>query len=63
MCESVVFLEEGDEVKEVLKDVARVVVDDGVVTCTSIIGERVTLMGVRLKEANFISHGIVFVRD
>jgi len=59
----VVFLEEGDEVKEVLKDVARIVVDDGVVVCTSIIGERVELRNVRLKEANFLSHGIVFLRD
>jgi predicted RNA-binding protein len=63
MCESVVFLEEGDEVREVLRDVARIVTDDGVVICTSIVGERVKLMGVRFKEANFLSHGIVFVRD
>lgn len=58
-----VFLEEGDEVREVMKDVARIVTDDGVVTCTSIIGERVELKNVRFKEANFLSHGIVFVRD
>ena len=63
MSESVVFLEEGDEVREVMKDVARIVTDDGVVTCTSIIGERVELKNVRFKEANFLSHGIVFVRD
>jgi predicted RNA-binding protein len=63
MCESVVFLEEGDEVREVLKDVARIVTDDGIVICTSIIGERVELKGVRFKEANFLSHGIVFARD
>lgn len=58
-----VFLEEGDEVREVMKDVARIITDDGVVTCTSIIGERVELKNVRFKEANFLSHGIVFVRD
>lgn len=58
-----IFLEEGDEVREVMKDVARIVTDDGVVTCTSIIGERVELKNVRFKEANFLSHGIVFVRD
>jgi predicted RNA-binding protein len=63
MCESVVFLEEGDEVREVLRDVARIVTDDGIVICTSIIGERVELKGVKFKEANFLSHGIVFVRD
>lgn len=58
-----IFLEEGDEVREVMKDVARIITDDGVVTCTSIIGERVELKNVRFKEANFLSHGIVFVRD
>lgn len=58
-----VFLEECDKVREVMKDVARIVTDDGVVTCTSIIGERVELKNVRFKEANFLSHGIVFVRD
>ncbi|MDD1747271.1 MAG: CooT family nickel-binding protein [Methanomassiliicoccales archaeon] len=63
MCEAVVFLEEGDEVREVLKDVARIVTIDGVVTCTNIVGERVELKNVRFKEANFLSHGIVFVRD
>jgi len=63
MCESVVFLEEGDEVREVMKDVAHIITDDGVVTCTSIIGERVELKNVRFKEANFLSHGIVFMRD
>jgi predicted RNA-binding protein len=63
MCESVVFLEEGDKVREVMKDVARIVTDDGVVTCTSILGDRVELKNVRFKEANFLSHGIVFVRD
>jgi hypothetical protein len=63
MCETVVFLEEGGEVREVLKDVARIVTIDGVVTCTNIVGERVELKNVRFKEANFLSHGIVFVRD
>jgi CO dehydrogenase accessory protein CooT len=63
MCEAVVFLEEGDEVREVLKDVARIVTINGVVTCTNIVGERVELKNVRFKEANFLSHGVVFVRD
>jgi hypothetical protein len=63
MCESVVFLEEGDEVREILKDVARITTVDGMVICTSIIGEKVELNNVRFKEANFLSHGIVFVRE
>jgi predicted RNA-binding protein len=63
MCESVVFLEEGDEVREILKDVARITTVDGIVICTSIIGEKVELKNVRFKEANFLSHGIIFVRE
>jgi predicted RNA-binding protein len=62
MCESIVFLEEGGEVREMLRDVARIVSEDGKVTCTSIVGERVVLEGARFKEANFLSHGIVFTR-
>jgi len=63
MCESVVFLEEGDEVREILRDVARITTVDGIVICTSIIGEKVELKNVRFKEANFLSHGIVFARE
>jgi predicted RNA-binding protein len=63
MCESVVFLEEGDEVREVMRDVARIVIVDGSVLCTSIVGERIELENVHFKEANFLSHGIVFARD
>ncbi|MCU0861752.1 MAG: CooT family nickel-binding protein [Methanomassiliicoccales archaeon] len=63
MCESIVFLEEKGEVREMLRDVARIVSDDGKVVCTSIIGERVVMDAVRFKEANFLSHGIVFTRD
>jgi predicted RNA-binding protein len=63
MCESVVFLEEGGKIHEVLRDVTRIVTDGGVVTCTSMFGDRVELKDVRFKEANFLSHGIVFARD
>jgi predicted RNA-binding protein len=63
MCESIVFLEEGGKTREVLRDVTRIVTEGDVVTCTSIIGERVELKNVRFKEANFLSHGIVFMRD
>jgi predicted RNA-binding protein len=63
MCESTVFVEEKDTVHEVLRDVARIWVDGEDVVCTSVIGERVVLKNVRLKEANLLSHGIVFVRD
>ncbi|MEM0449333.1 MAG: CooT family nickel-binding protein [Methanomassiliicoccales archaeon] len=63
MCESIVFLEQKGEVKEMLRDVARIVSEGHDVICTSIIGERVVLERVRFKEANFLSHGIVFERE
>lgn len=63
MCESVVFVEGDGKLNEVLRDVTRIVTIDDMVICTSIVGERVELKGVRFKEANFLSHGIVFTRD
>lgn len=63
MCESTVFVEEGGAVREAMRDVARIWVDGNDVICTSVIGERVVIKGARLKEANLLSHGIVFVRD
>jgi predicted RNA-binding protein len=63
MCESVVFIEENGEVKEFVRDVARIVVEGDLIICTSIIGDRSEIKGARFKEANFLSHGIVFTRD
>ena len=62
MCESSVFLDEGGEVREVMADVTRIVMDHDTVTCTNIVGERTVLEGVRFKEANLLSHGFVFQR-
>jgi predicted RNA-binding protein len=63
MCESTVFLEDGDGAHEVMKEVARIIMDGKDAVCTDILGERVVLKNVRLKEANLLSHGIVFVRN
>jgi len=59
MCESTLFLEERGEVREVLRDVTRISMDGTTATCVNLIGESVVLEGVALKEANFLSHGIV----
>jgi len=63
MCESTVYLEVGNEAKEIMTDVARIVMDGEDAVCTNIVGEKVVLNKVRLKEANLLSHGIVFTRD
>jgi predicted RNA-binding protein len=62
MCESTVFLEESGAVKEVMKDVSRIIINGDETVLTDILGQRMVLNGVALKEANLMSHGIVFVR-
>jgi predicted RNA-binding protein len=62
MCESTVFLEENGAVKEVMKDVSRIVINGEETVFTDILGQRMVLNGVVLKEANLMSHGIVFIR-
>lgn len=60
MCESTVFLEESGAMKEIMKDVTRIVMRGPQAICTNIVGEQVVLDNVVLKEANLLSHGIVF---
>jgi predicted RNA-binding protein len=62
MCESTVFLEENGAVKEVMKDVSRIIINGEETILTDIVGQRMVLNRVALKEANLMSHGIVFVR-
>lgn len=62
MCESTVFVEENGAVKEIMKDVSRIVINGEETVLTDILGERLVLNDVTLKEANLMSHGIVFVR-
>jgi predicted RNA-binding protein len=62
MCESTVFLDEGGEVREVMREVTRIVMEDAGAVITNIVGEKMVLEGVTLKEANLLSHGLVFKR-
>ena len=62
MCESSVFLEDVSGAKKVMEDVARISMDGKNAICVSIVGERMVLENVALKEANFLSHGVVFER-
>lgn len=56
------FLEEGGKVREIMRDVTRIVMRDGNAVCTDILGEQMVLESVVLLEANLLSHGIVFVK-
>ncbi len=62
MCESTVFVEENGAVKEVMKDVSRIIINGDETVLTDILGQRIVINGIKLKEANLMSHGIVFVR-
>jgi len=62
MCESTVFIDDGSEVREVMQDVTRIVMEGRNAVITNIIGERMVLENVELKEANLLSHGLVFKR-
>lgn len=62
MCESTVYLDEEREVTEVMLDVTRIVMEGSLVKLTNIIGEQIVLENVRFKEANLLSHGLVFER-
>lgn len=62
MCESTVYLDDGGEVREVMEDVTRIVMDGFRARLTNIIGEQIELENVRFKEANLLSHGLVFER-
>jgi len=62
MCESTVFLEDGGTVREVMKDVTRIVAKGDEAVCMNIVGEQLSLPHVAFKEANLLSHSIVFAR-
>jgi predicted RNA-binding protein len=60
VCESAVFLVDGDVTREVMKEVTRIVMRGHDVVCTDIVGEQVIIENVVFSEANLLSHGIVF---
>lgn len=62
MCESSVFLAERAEVREIMKNVSKIIMEGDDAVCIDVLGERMILASVKLKEANLLSHGIVFTR-
>jgi len=55
-----VFLSDGEETREVMGSVTRIVMRGDDAICTDIVGESMILENVVLAEANLLSHGIVF---
>jgi predicted RNA-binding protein len=62
MCESSVFLDERTEVREIMKNVSKIIMEGDDAVCVDVLGERMILASVKLKEANLLSRGIVFTR-
>jgi predicted RNA-binding protein len=59
MCESAVYLVRGPTKDLVMAEVARMTVAGNAITCFDILGERKTLEGVRIAEANLLKHEII----
>lgn len=62
MCESNAYLLEKGERKEVMRDVARILISENKATLIGLLGERTVLENVRLVEANLIAHAMIFER-
>jgi predicted RNA-binding protein len=62
MCESTLYLEEGGQVHEKMREVARIVFEGDTATVTDVVGERIVLEHVEVREINFLSHGVVLRR-
>ncbi len=59
MCESSVYVLKGSEKSLVMAEAARVLVSGDEVTCVGIAGDRKTVKGVELAEANLMRHEII----
>jgi len=59
VCESAVYLIRGPTKDLVMAEVARITVAGNTITCFDVLGERRTLEGVRIAEANLIKHEII----
>ena len=59
MCESTVFLMKGSEKIVVMSDAARIIVNNGGITCIDTLGERKDVPQVRIVDANLVKHEII----
>lgn len=62
MCESAVYLLEGEERMLVMSEAARVLITGEGVVCVDVLGEKRTVEGAVLHEANLIKHEILLKR-
>ncbi|OPY33109.1 MAG: putative RNA-binding protein [Methanomassiliicoccales archaeon PtaU1.Bin124] len=62
MCESNAFIMESGQRKELMQDVAKIIIDGDQATLITVLGERKVVDNVRLALADLVSHAIVFER-
>jgi len=62
MCESNAYVMESGQRKELMRDVAKIIIDGDQATLVSILGERTVVENVRLALADLMGHAIVFER-
>ncbi|MCE5295832.1 MAG: CooT family nickel-binding protein [Euryarchaeota archaeon] len=60
MCESNAFILGADGKKEVMRDVSNISIDGTRAVLVDIVGQKLILIGVRVKEMNLVGHEIVF---
>jgi len=59
MCESAVYLMKGSEKVMVMGEAARILVSGHDIICVDSIGERTTIPGARIADANLARHEII----
>lgn len=59
MCESSVYILKGSEKIMVMEEAARIIVSGEDVVCIDSMGERKTVSGARISEANLVKHEIL----
>lgn len=59
MCESAVYTVKGSTKTLVMEETARILVEGGRITCVDNLGERKTVEGFEIAEANLIKHEIL----
>lgn len=58
MCESTIFLEKGGETEEIMKDVAKIIIDGDQLTFVGLLGEEKTITG-ELRLVDSVSHKVI----
>jgi predicted RNA-binding protein len=59
MCESSVFLEEGGELKQIMEEASKLVIEGDNIICYGLLGDKKEVPNAAIKEANLMDHKII----